>query len=955
MGIFEKFRTQPRWKHADPGVRMAAIYELGTDEQPVLSGIVRDDAEARVRRAAVSRLDDTTVLGDVLRTDPDTDVRGEALRRLVGLAAEASDADMARAVVAQLVDTGHSRELVVVARDSASADVKAVVIEALTDNRALGAISRQATDGPTRLLALSRLSDSDELCQVALRSEYTDSAVAAFGRLIDPGSIAAVAQRARNKVAMRKARARERLLEDALRAARPAPAQVATMSPGDRQRAASLVAEAEALVAAEDPALVEAGVTRLRVAWAELQADTDVETALQEHFDNALEAIREAAAARAAEREAEQQRQREREQEAADRVAVCEAIEALDGDGALDRFAELKVRWDGLPPLTGDYSATLTRRFQDACRRFEERERRRGLAAVAADRLETLATELELLVAAEQALPDVLARWRMLRRDADVLREMGDANPSAAERVERAVATLEGKEHEQQQIKAKEEQDNLKRLQQLCKQVEALAGNEHLTLKAGDRALSDIREALDSRRPVPTKTDRQEIQARLEAARLRLAPRVQELRDADEWQRWANLQVQEELAKQMEALATEENLDMAARKMRELQGRWKTVALAPRTQGEAMWRRFKAAQESVFTRTSAFMAAQHEARKANVEKKRALCEQAEALAPSTDWVKTAAALQALQAEWKAVGPASRGHEKALWERFRAACDGFFSRRQEDLKKRKDEWSVNLAQKEALCAEAERLSQSTDWEGTAAQLKRLQAQWKGIGPVRRAKSEVVWQRFRTACDAFFDRYKHRDQIELQGKAAARTQVIAELEALVPAGADAPPPEGLLERIQQARTAWQQAPELARSLQQDLAVRYHDVLARLVSAWPGAFAGSELDPDHTRKRMEKLLARVELLSASHATNPQAVAASPAELLAQRWRERLAANTMSGGQNKNLEETKWKEAEQEVRSAQQQWMRLGPVPAAVAGPLNERFQRACRKFYDGRRRAS
>jgi hypothetical protein len=330
------------------------------------------------------------VLGDVLRTDPDADVRAEALRRLVGLAAETADAGVARDVVAQLVEGGHSRELVVVARDSAAADVKAVVVEALTDSRALGAISRQATDGPTRLLALSRLSDSDELCQVALRSEYTDSAVGALGRLIDPSSIAAVAQRARNKVAMRKARARERLLEEALRAVPPPATQSATMSLEDRQRARVAGRGGRRPGRGEDPAIVEASVTRLRVAWAELQADTDVDVTLQERFDNALESIREATAARAAERQAEEDRQREREQEAADRVAVCEAIETLVGDGALDRFAELKVRWDGLPPLTGDYSATLTRRFQDACRRFEERERRRGLAAVAAERLDTL-------------------------------------------------------------------------------------------------------------------------------------------------------------------------------------------------------------------------------------------------------------------------------------------------------------------------------------------------------------------------------------------------------------------------------------------------------------------------------------------------------------------------------------------------------------------------------------
>jgi hypothetical protein len=101
------------------------------------------------------------------------------------------------------------------------------------------------------------------------------------------------------------------------------------------------------------------------------------------------------------------------------------------------------------------------------------------------------------------------------------------------------------------------------------------------------------------------------------------------------------------------------------------------------------------------------------------------------------------------------------------------------------------------------------------------------------------------------------------------------------------------------------------------------------------------------------MEKLLAKVESLTRTAA--PAAAApASPAELLAQRWRERLAANTMSGGQAvAHAEENRWREAEQEIRSAQSQWARLGPVPAEVAGPLNERFQRACRKFYDQRRK--
>ena len=108
---------------------------------------------------------------------------------------------------------------------------------------------------------------------MALKSEHTDAAVAALDRLIDPAAVAAVAQRARNKVAMRKARARQRLMEDAVAAAAPAPAQ--RMSAEDRQRGAALVAEAEGLVAVADPAEADAAVSRLRVSWAELQADTD--------------------------------------------------------------------------------------------------------------------------------------------------------------------------------------------------------------------------------------------------------------------------------------------------------------------------------------------------------------------------------------------------------------------------------------------------------------------------------------------------------------------------------------------------------------------------------------------------------------------------------------------------------------------------------------------------------
>src|SRR5207302_2540530 len=113
--------------------------------------------------------------------------------------------------------------------------------------------------------------------------------------------------------------------------------------------------------------------------------------------------------------------------------------------------------------------------------------------------------------------------------------------------------------------------------------------------------------------------------------------------------------------------------------------------------------------------------------------------------------QTAEEIKALQAEWKTIGPVSRGQEKAVWERFRAACDRFFSRRHDDLAQRKTAWAENLAKKETLCVHAEALADSTDWDTAASEIKRLQAEWKTIGAVKKSRSEAIWQRFRSACD------------------------------------------------------------------------------------------------------------------------------------------------------------------------------------------------------------
>src|SRR5262249_48932252 len=148
---------------------------------------------------------------------------------------------------------------------------------------------------------------------------------------------------------------------------------------------------------------------------------------------------------------------------------------------------------------------------------------------------------------------------------------------------------------------------------------------------------------------------------------------------------------------------------------------------------------------------------------------------ADALAGSTNWIQTADEIKKLQAEWKTIGPVTRGQEKAIWERFRAACDRFFTRRHADLADRKKIWAENLAKKEALIHRAEALAQSTDWDAAAAEMKRLQSDWKTIGPVKKNRSEAIWQRFRAACDTFFSRYTQRHDIARGERVAAREAI------------------------------------------------------------------------------------------------------------------------------------------------------------------------------------
>ena len=946
MSFLDRFKIQPKHKSADPEVRIAGVAELGSSDEDLtaLVALAREDADPRVRRAAAARIDDVEVLAAMAAADQDAALRDDLLGRLAGMAA-GGDAEAATRALAALTDP---KQIGQVAKTSPVDSVRAAAVGRLSDVRSLSSVARHATDPRTAALAADRIEDPAELFNVAAKTEHKDAGISALERAVilapvDRDTLDGLAERAKNKSVAKRARAMVQAMDDA-EAARKAALEA------HQQRVAGALARVEALAASTTMAGAEDQLREAEADWARL-----VETATHEISDADRGRFQSAAAAARAviDREAQERAERERlEAELtaarARRAEMCERIEAIYGEDAIDRLAQARSEWEGLPadPEAATHAAFMAR-FEEACRRATTRHENLQEAAKTNVRLDELAREAEQLAAQEDS---PAYAWDAVSREWNALRGRSESLDEAVQQRYTAAETAIRERAEARRLAAEKAlRQQVQRIDQLIERVHKRAEAEDLTLKEADKAARDLRAAIETPLTVPHH-EREYLVERLKAALAALAPKLHELREMDEWKRFANAAVQEELIAQAEALGKKYDLDKpeemekAARELHDIQERWKTVAEAPRAQAQTLWHRYRQAADPIQARAREFFAARAVEREANLKIKIALCERAEALADSTDWIKTAEEMKKLQAEWQASGPVPRPETRAVWKRFRDACDRFFTRRNEDLAQRKEVWAVNQARKEALCARAEELAESRDWDKAAAELRRLQAEWKNVGPVRRSKSEALWQRFRGAADRFFDRYKRRDEIEVEARQADREALITELEALFPAEGSEPAPD-LLEKVRSLRTRWNQSTTAVRSGADPLSARFVSAMERLLTSFPEPFRGTELDVEASRQRMEKLVTRVENLVADAAPKTD----TPQDLAA-RLREALASNTIGGRAG---DEAKWRGMAEDVRQAQSAFARLVPVPGEAGRQLNERFTKACNRFFDQYRR--
>lgn len=247
-----------------------------------------------------------------------------------------------------------------------------------------------------------------------------------------------------------------------------------------------------------------------------------------------------------------------------------------------------------------------------------------------------------------------------------------------------------------------------------------------------------------------------------------------------------NLEAKEAFCQAAEKLSENENVVEAFRELQKLHEQWKEFGPVAKEFRDSIWDRFKAATAVINKKYQAYFEGQKEKQQENLAEKTKLCEQVEAIAgkevkSSNEWNTLSTEIEEIQKTWRTIGFATRKENQKIYDRFRAACDKFFTRKREYYSQFKDSMNENMEKKLSLIEQAEALKDSKEWKKTTEALIALQKQWKEIGAVPRKKSEQLWKRFRAACDEFFnERDKNaKPENDFYGNLKAKKALVEEI--------------------------------------------------------------------------------------------------------------------------------------------------------------------------------
>lgn len=326
---------------------------------------------------------------------------------------------------------------------------------------------------------------------------------------------------------------------------------------------------------------------------------------------------------------------------------------------------------------------------------------------------------------------------------------------------------------------------NLEAKEAFCAAAEKLAENENVVNAFHE--LQKLHEQWKEYGPV-AKEKREEIWDRFKAATSVINKKYQAHFEGLKAKQEENLEKKKVLCEKLEEIAEREIKNTAdwnqlSKEIESLQAEWRTIGFATKKENQKIYDRFRAACDKFFERKREHYTTIKDSMTANLEKKQAIIEQAEALKSSTEWKKTADQLIALQKQWKEIGAVPRKKSEQLWKRFRAACDEFFANRDANSGGENDYYG-NLKSKKRLIEEVRAYQCSEDDAANAAQMRSFNEKWQAIGHVPFKEKDKINDEFKAAMHEKFPLFAKQRGQAYQGHSAKnpKDSLIAKYNAL-----------------------------------------------------------------------------------------------------------------------------------------------------------------------------
>lgn len=298
---------------------------------------------------------------------------------------------------------------------------------------------------------------------------------------------------------------------------------------------------------------------------------------------------------------------------------------------------------------------------------------------------------------------------------------------------------------------------NLEIKTRLCEQAEKLT--EEADVVAAFHQLQKLHQEYRSSGPV-SKELREEIWARFKAASTTINRKHQQHFEELKKSEQDNINKKTAICEAIEQidytkLKTFKQWDAKTEEVLALQAEWKQIGYASQKVNARIFDRFRKACDTFFQNKAVFFKDTRAQLNENAEKRRALCEKAEALKDSTDWKQTTDELVKLQKEWKTIGPATKKISDALWKRFVSACDHFFEQKARSTSSARTAEQENLGKKRGVIEQLKALSENIAESDTMKKLKDLQAEWNNIGHVPFKEKDKVYAQYREIVDSLYN--------------------------------------------------------------------------------------------------------------------------------------------------------------------------------------------------------